>query len=51
VVSNETLYGDAVAVAIVVHEPLPAGARWKSTWSTPEPASAAEPLNVFAARR
>ena len=49
--SKGTEYGAAVSVAIVVHEPLPAGARSKSTWSMPEPASAAEPVSVFVARR
>jgi hypothetical protein len=50
-VSKETLNGEVVAVAIVVQEPLPVGARWKSTWSTPEPESAADPVSVFIARR
>ena len=40
-----------VSLPIVVHEPLPAGAYWKSTWSTPEPESAAEPVSVFVPRR
>ena len=39
------------SVAIVVHEPPPVGARSKSTWSMPEPESAAEPVSVFVARR
>ena len=40
------------SVAIVVQEPLPVGARWKSTWSIPEPPlSAAEPVSVAVRRR
>ena len=49
--SKPTEHGAVVSVAIVVQEPLPAGARWKSTWSMPEPESAAEPVRVFVARR
>ena len=49
--SNEVEYGDAESGAIVVHVFAPAGERWNSTWSTPEPASAAEPVTVFVARR
>src|SRR5580765_310696 len=36
---------------MVVQEPPPVGARSKSTWSMPEPASLAEPVSVFVARR
>jgi hypothetical protein len=39
------------SVAIVVHGPPPVGWRSKSTWSMPEPESAAEPVRVFVARR
>jgi len=39
------------SVAIVVQEPPPVGARWKSTWSIPEPESAAEPVSVLVPRR
>ena len=45
-------------VPTVVHVPAPAGENWKSTWSTPEPAtpcgsfgSAAVPVRVTVARR
>src|SRR3954453_3944378 len=36
---------------MVVHVPLPAGARWEATWSAPEPESAAEAVSVLVARR
>ena len=49
--SNDAEYGELVSVAIVVHVPAPAGERSKSTWSTPDPVSAAEPVSVFVARR
>ena len=49
--SSAAEYGVVASVAIVVHEPLPAGARWKSRWSIPEPESAAEPVSVFVPRR
>ena len=38
--SQETEYGAVVSVPIVVQVPAPAGERWKTTWATPEPASA-----------
>ena len=49
--SKLTEYGAVKSLPTVVHDPLPAGADWKSTWSTPEPESAAEPVSVFVARR
>src|SRR5262249_20858821 len=44
-------HGGVVAAPMRAPEPLPAGAPWKSTWSTPEPESAAEPSSVFVPRR
>src|SRR4051794_39851860 len=37
VVSNGVEYGEVVSVAIVVHEPPPAGRLWKATDARPEP--------------
>ena len=39
--SNETVYGADVSVAIVDHVPKPAGLRWTVTEPTPEVASVA----------
>jgi hypothetical protein len=52
VVSNATLYDEVVSVAIVVHEPPPAGRRWNATDATSEPpVSLAELVSVTVPRR
>src|SRR5213083_634502 len=52
VVSNETEYGEAPSVPIVVHELPPAARRWNATESTPEPSvSPAPALSVTVWRR
>ena len=56
--SKLAVYGAVVAVPTVVQVFAPVGETWKSTWSTPEPAtpcgsfgSAAVPLSVIVDRR
>ena len=52
VVSNETEYGEAPSVPIVVQEPPPAGRRWNATELTLEPpVSIAPALSVIVWRR
>src|SRR5438445_11305290 len=52
VVSKEAEYGELLSLAIVVHEPPPAGRRSKATESTLEPSvSLALALNVIVGRR
>src|SRR5581483_2949702 len=51
VVSNETWYGEPVAVAMVVQVPAPAGERWKATLAIPEPPSVAVLERVTVPRR